>query len=96
MNSSGGINCQVSFVDDLDSPLCHGRCAAPVIQSSNQGVSANLGEYDLAAAVIQHGQVHGIGGAILLNRPLDVGVSGVHQRVHDDGDFITHILHLRE
>ena len=23
MNSSGGINCQVSLVDDLDSPLCH-------------------------------------------------------------------------
>ena len=72
-----------------------GSFAVAVPESGGQGVLTGFGEDHGAAVIVQIGQVDDAGRSVLLCGPCDLRTVRIEQLIHNHGDAVAHILHIR-
>ena len=89
------INRKRSFEHDGNALTGGSGFAVAVPEGGGQGVLAGFGEDHGAAVIVQVGQVEDAGRAVLLCGPSDLCAVRVKELIHDHGDTVAHILHIR-
>ena len=95
MDGIGGGDGQRRLEDDGNALAGGGGLAIAVPEGGGQGVLAGFGEDHSAAVIVQVGEVNQAGRSILLSGPCDNRPVRVKELIHDHGDPVAHILHIR-